>query len=260
LDQLIAGSEGATLGYERAVALLGYTHTSLLNDVIDALGAQDAAAAFAAVDRVIQTGQDPRRFVEDLLERLRDLIIVGATGAGAGALLRGTPADEIDAMVVQAARYGSAELSRTADVVGAALTELTGATSPRLHLELMIARVLVPEADDTKRGTLARVERLERRIGVAGADTAPAAEPAAAPTPAAPPPAAHRPAPAAEPTPAAPAPAAEAGPKHPEPATEPAPGTPVTFEQVANAWPEVLEAVERVKRAAWAVVVTARPM
>src|SRR5690606_30821030 len=242
LDQLIAGSEGATLGYERAVALLGYTHTSLLNDVIDALGAQDAAAAFAAVDRVIQTGQDPRRFVEDLLERLRDLIIVGATGAGAGALLRGTPADEIDAMVVQAARYGSAELSRTADVVGAALTELTGATSPRLHLELMIARVLVPEADDTKRGTLARVERLERRIGVAGADTAPAAEPAAAPTP------------------AAPAPAAEAGPKHPEPATEPAPGTPVTFEQVANAWPEVLEAVERVKRAAWAVVVTARPM
>src|SRR5690606_1927038 len=103
--------------------------------------------------------------------RLRDLIVVGATGAGAGALLRGTPSDEIDAMIVQAGRFGAAELSRTADVVGAALTELTGATSPRLHLELMVARALVPEADDTQRGTLARVERLERRIGVAGAET-----------------------------------------------------------------------------------------
>src|SRR5690606_37150279 len=102
-------------------------------------------------------------------ERLRDLIVVGATGAGASALLRGTPSDEIDAMIVQAGRFGAAELSRTADVVGAALTELTGATSPRLHLELMIARALVPESDDTERGTLARVERLERRIGVAGA-------------------------------------------------------------------------------------------
>src|SRR5690606_21420473 len=145
LDQLIAGSESTTLSYERAVALLGFTHTSLLNDVIDALGPQDAAAAFPAGDRVSQTGQDPRRFVEDLLERLRALIVVGATGAGAGALLRGTPSDEIDAMIVQAGRFGAAELSRTADVVGAALTELTGATSPRLHLELMIARALVPE-------------------------------------------------------------------------------------------------------------------
>ena len=179
LDQLIAGSEGSSVQYERAVALLGYTHGALLSEVVDALGARDASAAFAAIDRVIQTGQDPRRFVEDLLERLRDLIIVSATGEGAAAVLRGVQADELDHMAQQAARFGTAELSRAADVANAALTEMTGATSPRLHLELMIARVLVPASDETNRGALARVERLERRIGVvdpaAPAATAPAA-------------------------------------------------------------------------------------
>ena len=178
LDQLIAGSEGS-VQYERAVALLGYTHGALLSEVVDALGARDAAAAFAAIDRVIQTGQDPRRFVEDLLERLRDLIIVSATGEGAAAVLRGVQADQLDHMAQQAARFGTAEPSRAADVANAALTEMTGATSPRLHLELMIARVLVPASDETNRGALARVERLERRIGVvdppAPAATAPAA-------------------------------------------------------------------------------------
>lgn len=255
LDQLIAGSEGTVLAYERAVALLGYTHSSLLGEVIDALGARDAAAAFGVVDRVIQTGQDPRRFVEDLLERLRDLIIVAATGAGAGAVLRGTPQDELESMTVQAARFGTAELSRTADVVGAALTELTGATSPRLHLELMIARVLVPESDDTERGTLARVERLERRVGVVGvegvAEPAVAAERPSEPVRTAPPAAPKTPAPTSTTAPineAAPAPA-------PAPST-----TPVTSEQLVYAWPQVLEAVSRVKRTAWAVVVTARPM
>jgi DNA polymerase-3 subunit gamma/tau len=181
LDQLIAGSEGS-VQYERAVALLGYTHGALLSEVVDALGARDAAAAFAAIDRVIQTGQDPRRFVEDLLERLRDLIIVSATGKGATAVLRGIQADELDHMAQQAARFGTAELSRAADVANAALTEMTGATSPRLHLELMIARVLVPASDETNRGALARVERLERRIGVVD----PAAPAPAAPAPAAP--------------------------------------------------------------------------
>ncbi len=166
LDQLIAGSEGSSVQYERAVALLGYTHGALLGEVVDALGARDASAAFAAIDRVIQTGQDPRRFVEDLLERLRDLIIVSATGEGAAAVLRGIQPDELDRMAQQASRFGTAELSRAADVANAALTEMTGATSPRLHLELMIARVLVPASDETNRGALARVERLERRIGM----------------------------------------------------------------------------------------------
>jgi len=176
LDQLIAGSEGDSIEYERAVALLGYTHAALLDEVVDAIGAQDAASAFAAVDRVIQTGQDPRRFVEDLLERLRDLIIVAATSPdAAAAVLRGTPQEELDRMSVQASAYGSAELSRCADIANAALTEMTGATSPRLHLELMIARMLVPASDATDRGALARVERLERRVGVEGASATPAA-------------------------------------------------------------------------------------
>ncbi|MFB2599498.1 DNA polymerase III subunit gamma and tau [Herbiconiux sp. P17] len=172
LDQLIAGSENNRVEYERAVALLGYTHGALLSEVIDAIGAHDGAAAFDAVDRVIQTGQDPRRFVEDLLERLRDIIIVAATRESASSVLRGVPAEEIEGMRRQAAMFGHAELSRVADIVNDALTEMTGATSPRLHLELMIARTLVPASDDTERGALVRVERLERRIGVDGPDAA----------------------------------------------------------------------------------------
>ncbi|WP_208020562.1 DNA polymerase III subunit gamma and tau [Labedella phragmitis] len=168
LDQLMAGSEGASVDYERAVSLLGYTHTALLDEVVDALAANDAGGVFGAVDRVIQTGQDPRRFVDDLLERLRDLIVVAATSDGAAAVMRGIPQDELDRMSRQASAFGQAELSRSADLVGRALTEMSGATSPRLHLELMMARILVPAADATARGALARVERLERRVGVDG--------------------------------------------------------------------------------------------
>src|SRR5690554_4134003 len=202
LDQLIAGSEGSKVLYERAVALLGYTHGALLSDVIDAIAARDAAAAFSSVDRVIQTGQDPRRFVEDLLERLRDLVIVAAfpqgSGSQAAAVLRGVQQEELDQMAQQASRFGAAELSRAADVVAAALTDMTGATSPRLHLELMVARILVPASDDTERGTLARVERLERRVGVESASEPSAPERTAPQRIAAEPPAPERSAP--EPT------------------------------------------------------------
>lgn len=180
LDQLIAGSEGDSVGYERAVALLGYTHGALLDEVVDAIGASDAGGVFAAVDRVVQTGQDPRRFVEDLLERLRDLIIVGASGGNAAAVLRGATPEELETMGRQASLLGAAELSRAADVVNAALTEMTGATSPRLHLELMMARVLVPAVGSD--GALARVERLERRVGVEG-DAAPLADAPRTPVP-----------------------------------------------------------------------------
>jgi DNA polymerase-3 subunit gamma/tau len=177
LDQLMAGSEGASVDYERAVSLLGYTHTALLDEVVDALAANDAGGVFGAVDRVIQTGQDPRRFVDDLLERLRDLIVVAATSDGAAAVMRGIPQDELDRMSRQASAFGQAELSRAADLVGRALTEMSGATSPRLHLELMMARILVPAADATARGALARVERLERRVGVDGGPVTDAAVP-----------------------------------------------------------------------------------
>ncbi|MDB6425657.1 DNA polymerase III subunit gamma and tau [Curtobacterium sp. 20TX0008] len=177
LDQLMAGSEDGAIAYERAVVLLGYTDAALLDDVVDALAVADPASAFAAVDRVVQTGQDPRRFVEDLLERLRDLIVVAATNESAAAVLRGISPEELDTMTRQAGVFGATALSRSADIANRALTEMTGATSPRLHLELMTARMLVPEVDDTQRGALARVERLERRVGVgdAGGHQAPAA-------------------------------------------------------------------------------------
>ncbi|MBK4348765.1 DNA polymerase III subunit gamma and tau [Lacisediminihabitans changchengi] len=291
LDQLIAGSDGSLVQYERAVALLGYTHGALLGEVVDALGARDAAAAFTAVDRVIQTGQDPRRFVEDLLERLRDLIVVsaysvGSVAEGAAAVLRGIQQDELDRMAAQAAHFGTAELSRAADVVNAALTEMTGATSPRLHLELMIARVLVPASDDSQRGALARVERLERRIGVAGPDAPRSVpEPVSVPEPGPTPPVPNdrasdraavpvgsegRPA-APAPAPSAPvevvtevqSPTISAGTiEEQKPVavkTPPAAGT-VTLQHVKDAWPEILEAVSKAKRAAWMVVYTAEPV
>ncbi|MBV1779315.1 DNA polymerase III subunit gamma and tau [Paeniglutamicibacter sp. ABSL32-1] len=174
LDQLIAGAGPNGLDYELAVSLLGYTHASLLDDVVDALGAGDAATVFAAVDRVVQTGHDPRRFVEDLLERFRDLIIVRAVPENASQIIRGLPEDQLQRMHAQAAGLGQAELSRWADVTNAGLTEMTGATSPRLHLELLCARLLLPASDATERGFNARMDRVERRLAYAGDDLPPA--------------------------------------------------------------------------------------
>ncbi|MBX3194128.1 MAG: DNA polymerase III subunit gamma and tau [Microbacteriaceae bacterium] len=263
LDQLIAGSESeggtVTVGYERAVGLLGYTHGALLDEVVDAVGARDASAAFAAVDRVIQTGQDPRRFVEDLLERLRDLIVVGAVRESAASVLRGVPEDELEHMAVQASAFGSAELSRAADIANTALTEMTGATSPRLHLELMIARLLVPAADESERGALARVERLERRVGIEDASAAPAGPVQSAPAPREP--EGSTPAPVErvtpEPTTAPESTAPEPAVTTPTPEPTPEPATPVTTAQLRDAWPEVLEALQRAAgRRTWAVVAT----
>ncbi|MHA7240929.1 DNA polymerase III subunit gamma and tau [Arthrobacter sp. TMS1-12-1] len=164
LDQLMAGAGAAGLDYELAVSLLGYTHATLLDDVVDSVAAGDAATVFNAVDRVIQTGHDPRRFVEDLLERFRDLIVINAVPEGAASILRGVPDDQLNRMRTQANQLGAGELSRAADVTNAALNEMTGATSPRLHLELLCARLLLPAADASVRGTLARVDRIERRL------------------------------------------------------------------------------------------------
>ncbi|WP_323960167.1 DNA polymerase III subunit gamma and tau [Arthrobacter sp. JZ12] len=185
LDQLMAGAGPSGLDYELAVSLLGYTHASLLDDVVDAIAADDSATVFGAVDRVIQTGHDPRRFVEDLLERFRDLIIVNAVPDAAASILRGVPEDQLNRMRTQAQQLGRAELSRAADITNTALTEMTGATSPRLHLELLCARILLPAADQSEQGTLARVDRIERRLSYAsGLDAvAPAPVPAVAPAP-----------------------------------------------------------------------------
>jgi len=143
LDQLIAGSEEGRVSTERAAGLLGFTSSELLDEVVVALAASDAAAAFRATDRVVQTGQDPRRFVEDLLERLRDLIVISATSIdGAAAVFRGVPEAQLQRMFEQTQTFGRGELSRLADTVSTALDKMAGATAPRLHLELMIARAL----------------------------------------------------------------------------------------------------------------------
>lgn len=144
LDQLIAGSEGSQVTLERATGLLGFTSTELIDEVVVALGAGDAAAAFRATDRIVQTGQDPRRFVEDLLERLRDLIVISATSVqGAAAVFRGVPEDQLDNMFAQSQTFRHGQLSRIADTVSASLNSMVGATAPRLQLELMIARALL---------------------------------------------------------------------------------------------------------------------
>ena len=168
LDQLMAGSDERKVTYDRAVALLGYTHATLLDSVIDAFAAKNSAAVFASVDSVIQTGQDPRRFVEDLLERLRDLIVVLAVGTNASSVMRGVSSDEIEKLTTQAFGFGMASLTHASEVVSETLNSMSGATSPKLQLELMCAKVLVPAAGDTEAGSLARLDRLERRIGMSG--------------------------------------------------------------------------------------------
>lgn len=166
LDQLMAGAGPDGLDYTTAVALLGYTPESLLGDIVDAFSAGDGAAVFRVVDRVIESGQDPRRFVEDLLERFRDLIVVGTAPNQARAFLPEAPDDLLERLISQSQQYGAAELSRAADMLNEGLSEMSGATSPRLQLELMCARVLLPSVESARRAVVSRVERLERRVGM----------------------------------------------------------------------------------------------
>jgi DNA polymerase-3 subunit gamma/tau len=257
LDQLIAGSEvnggKAELEYDRAAALLGYTHASLLDEVVDAFATQNSSLVFSSVDKVIQSGQDPRRFVEDLLEKLRDLIVVLSVGDDAKAVLRGIADDELEKMKLQAMSFGMSELTHASNAVSAALSEMSGATSPKLQLELMCAKVLVPSSDKTEVGSLARIERLERRMGVAQSADAPApsqpapAQPAASPTPKVAAPVASPVAPAAAPSKPAPAPAAPAA---------PAVAGGVTKQAMVQAWPEILSQVKAESKSAWVVAFT----
>ncbi|CAB4902689.1 unannotated protein [freshwater metagenome] len=251
LDQLIAGSEvkggKAEIEYDRAAALLGYTHASLLDEVVDAFATQNSSLVFSSVDKVIQSGQDPRRFVEDLLEKLRDLIVVLSVGDDAKAVLRGIADDELEKMKLQAMSFGMNELTHAANAVSAALSEMSGATSPKLQLELMCAKVLVPASDKTEVGSLARIERLERRMGVAqSADAVPVQ---AAPVQAAPVAVAQRVAPVApKPVPAAPAVKL--------PAQNSPPTNGVTTQAMIAAWPEILSQVKAESKSAWVVAFT----
>ncbi|WP_437093433.1 DNA polymerase III subunit gamma and tau [Streptomyces sp. enrichment culture] len=257
MDQLLAGAGAEGVTYAMATSLLGYTDGSLLDSVVEAFATGDGAAAFEVVDRVIEGGNDPRRFVADLLERLRDLVILAAVPDAAEKGLIDAPADVIERMQAQASTFGAAELSRAADLVNEGLTEMRGATSPRLQLELICARVLLPAAYGDERSVMARLDRIERGVnfpagggagmpalgyapgpdvhGGAAAGQAqghapvppgggPAAARAAVRAPGGGPGGAPAPAPAAAPAPPAPAPAAAPAPPAPAPsAPAPAP-------------------------------------
>ncbi|MGW3516752.1 DNA polymerase III subunit gamma and tau [Streptomyces hydrogenans] len=219
MDQLLAGAGEAGVTYAMATSLLGYTDSALLDSVVDAFASGDGAAAFEVVDRIIEGGNDPRRFVADLLERLRDLVILAAVPDAAEKGLIDAPADVVERMQAQASVFGAAELSRAADLVNEGLTEMRGATSPRLQLELICARVLLPAAFDDERSLLARLDRLER-----GAAAAPPAAAVFTPAPPAGPPMGYVPGPQAH-TPLAPPPPPAAAPVQapPQPQQPPQP-------------------------------------
>ena len=281
LDQLIAGSGQEGLTYEGAAALLGFTSVELLDATIDALAARDAAAVFGQVDKVIESGQDPRRFAMDLLERLRDLIIVAAVPDGAAQVLRGVPEDQLDRMRGQQARFGPGTLSRAADIVNAGITEMTGATSPRLQLELICARILLPGASGES-GYAARLDRIERHLDSGAAlpararpapsepaapASAPAVDPVVAPVrPAAAPVPVRSPEPAPAPATAVAAPPLAAPPLAAPPLAAPplaapplaAPPGPASsgfdVDSIRRVWPEVLARIFSVRRATWTFV------
>lgn len=204
LDQLLAGSErgegGNHITYQRSLALLGATDMALIDDAVEALAAGDAAALFGAVEAVIDAGHDPRRFATDLLERFRDLIVLQAVPDAVTRGVVDAPADVLERMREQAARLGAATLTRYAEVVHAGLGEMRGATAPRLLLEVVCARLLLPSAHDTESALLQRIERIETRLDMsipAGEASSSGARPAVTSRPAA---AVEAPAPAAEPT------------------------------------------------------------
>ncbi len=168
LDQLIGGSGPDGVTYDLATALLGYTPDSLLDETVDALAADDGGTLFGVIDKVVDTGQDPRRYAEDLLQRLRDLVVVSAVPDAASRGLIEMSEDQAERLGGQAQRFGRAELTRAADIVSQGLTDMRGATAPRLLLELMCARILLPGADDSIEGLGARIDRVERRMSVVG--------------------------------------------------------------------------------------------
>lgn len=182
LDQLLGGAGDEGISHEQAAALLGYTPDALLDEIMDAFAAGDAAGVFRTVDKVIEVGQDPRRFAEDLLRRLRDLVILSAVPEAVTNGLLDVAADQAQRLQTQVSGMGAGELTRAAEVIATGLTDMRGTTAPRLHLELMCSRVLLPGADTDERGLHARMDRLERRVGMMGTPDADAARvrPAAA--------------------------------------------------------------------------------
>ena len=243
LGQLLAGAGKDGVSYEIAIQLLGFTDGALLDDAIDAIAAHDGATLFKTIDRVIESGHDPRRFTSDMLERIRDLMIVDALkDSTVNSILRDMPDDQMERMRNQANRIGTANLSRAADIAAEGLTQMRGATAPRLILELICGRILLPIGDNTEAGMLSRIERLERAENIAPLTTT---------------------APQVKATPAAPkaqeekavvkekevAPAAT-------PAVAPKANVPGNFDIAAlrRAWPDVIEDVKKRRRLTWSLL------
>ena len=229
LGQLLAGADKDGVTYEIAVQLLGFTDGALLDDALDAIGARDLGTLFKTIDRLIESGHDPRRFAQDLLERLRDLIIIDALDDGAKSVLRNYPDDQLERMRSQASRIGGNSLQRSAEVVAQGLTQMRGASSPRLMLELIVARLVIIEGDTSDHGLMARIERLERQGSLAPMPQTPKA-------------------------PMAPSKSVE---KEVEPKESSSPVKPTGSADIATLrrlWPEVIENVKKRRRLTWSLL------
>ncbi len=295
LGQVISGSGDAGVTYAEAVAQLGMTDATLLDATITALADHDGAALFTVIDQVIDAGHDPRRFVTDLLERFRDLIVLHNVPNAAEIGLIDAPEDQVAREVEQSQRFGPAELTRGADVISSALTELKGATAPRLHLEIMVARLLLPAADTDEAGMRARLDQLERRVASGPAVTESASPPAPAERPVgpvivemaepmvepdlpAPPKRLSEVAPSSASSAPAPTPSPPAAPPRSTPPTRPKPGaasapaaadvpspatsqaSDVSLEQFVSMWTQILESVKVLSRVAWLAFSGSRPV
>jgi DNA polymerase-3 subunit gamma/tau len=243
LGQLLAGAGKDGVSYEIAIQLLGFTDGALLDDAIDAIAAHDGATLFKTIDRVIESGHDPRRFTSDMLERIRDLMIVDALkDSTVNSILRDVPDDQMERMRNQANRIGTANLSRAADIAAEGLTQMRGATAPRLILELICGRILLPIGDNTEAGMLSRIERLERAENIAPLTTAAPQVKATAAAPKA-----QEEKPVVKEKEAAPAAA---------PVVAPKANVPGNFDIAAlrRAWPDVIEDVKKRRRLTWSLL------
>ena len=241
LGQLLAGAGKDGVSYEIAIQLLGFTDGALLDDAIDAIAAHDGATLFKTIDRVIESGHDPRRFTSDMLERIRDLMIVDALkDSGSNAILRDIPDDQMERMRNQANRIGTANLSRAADIVAEGLTQMRGATAPRLMLELICGRILLPIGDNGESGMLSRIERLERAENIA---------PMTTPAPAK---SVEKKEAVAAPVKAEAAPA-EVKVEAPAAKVTSAPGA-FDIAALRRAWPDVIEDVKKRRRLTWSLL------
>jgi DNA polymerase III subunit gamma/tau len=250
LGQLLAGAGKDGVTYEIAVQLLGFTDGALLDEAIDALAARDSTSLFSAVDKVIESGLDPRRFTQDFLERIRDLIIVGAVKENASHVLRDFPEDQLERMRTQANLIGAATLIRAADITSLGLTEMRGATAPRLILELICGRILLPTGDDT--AVIARIERLERGVNLFGSAPAVASAPPVQVTSAPPVQVTSAPPVQVAPNEEVDSPVAEVA-APPEPAKN-LPTGPVDIAALRRLWPDVIENVKKRRRLTWSLL------